>query len=387
MVVSVAHDYCTQRGGAERVALTLLQAFPDANLITSLHERDTTFARFQDFPIRTSDLQKYAALRRDPRHAFPFLASAWDRLTASEASAVVCSSSGWAHGVQVPPGVRKVVYCHNPARWLYQADDYLRDRSRVVASVARTLSPGLRRWDRRAAETADAYIANSSAVAARVKEVYGIDATVVNPPSALDPTGSQDPVAGIEPGFLLSVGRGRGYKHIDVVAEAVSRYGKAHLVVVGGYDGVEALPHVTRLTDVSDDQLRWLYSHAAAVVSLSHEDFGLTPVEGFGFGTPAVLLRGGGFLDSMVEGVTGTFAEEPTKEAFIEALERLPGSYDTEGILLHARNFSTAAFQQTMRDLVVGTSAPRTAAEEIRIPFPRPGEQQPAVARPQQPQP
>ena len=96
MVVSIAHDYCTQRGGAERVALTLLQAFPEAELITSLHAGEHTFAGFGDYAVRTSHLQRYSAFRRDPRHAFPFLAAAWDRMHASEASAVVCSSSGSA---------------------------------------------------------------------------------------------------------------------------------------------------------------------------------------------------------------------------------------------------------------------------------------------------
>ncbi|WP_432476749.1 glycosyltransferase [Nocardioides sp. GXQ0305] len=354
MRVSVAHDYCTQRGGAERVALTLLEAFPGSELLTSLHEPDSTFSGFGDHHVRTSHLQRYGALRQDPRRAFPLLAGAWDRMVVDDVSAVVCSSSGWSHGVRIAPGVRKVVYCHNPARWLYQADDYFHDRSRHVRLAARSLSPRLRRWDRRAAETADLYIANSTTVAGRIKAVYGIDAVVVNPPSALDPADPQEAVEGIEPGFLLSVGRGRGYKHIDVVAEAVSRYGKARLVVVGGYDGVEALPHVTRLEDITDAELRWLYANAAAVVSLSHEDFGLTPVEGFGFGTPAVLLRGGGFLDSMVEGVTGVFAEAPTGTAFIEALEQLPGSYDPVRIRRHALNYTTSTFQHTIAGLLAG---------------------------------
>jgi len=360
--VSVAHDYCTQRGGAERVALTLLEAFPRAELVTALHEPGSTFAGFADHDVRTSHLQRSKILRSDPRRAFPFLAQAWNRLDAPDATAVVCSSSGWAHGLRVPPGVRKVVYCHNPARWLYQAQDYLGDRSRPVAAVARSLAPRLRRWDRAAAETADLYIANSTTVAGRIKAAYGIDAVVVNPPSALDPAGRQQPVPGIEPGFLLSVGRGRGYKHIDIVAESVSRYGKDRLVVVGGYDGVEQLPNVTRLEGISDDELRWCYANAAAVVSLSHEDFGLTPVEGFGFGTPAVLLRGGGFLDSMVEGVTGTFAEAATGEALIEALERLPESYDAAAVRRHALGYTPAAFQETMRRAVVGDSVHPPAA-------------------------
>lgn len=358
MSVTVAHDYCTQRGGAERVALTLLGAFPGSELVTALHEPERTFAEFGQHSVRTSSLQRVAALRRDPRRAFPLLDRAWDRLSVGESEAVVCSSSGWAHGIRVPEGVRKVVYCHNPARWLYQADDYLMDRSAVVAMAAGVLAPHLRRWDRRAAATADLYVANSTVVARRIRATYGIDAVVVHPPGALDPDDPQEPVPGVEPGFLLSVGRGRGYKHTDVVAEAVSRYGRARLVVVGGYDGVERLRHVTRLERVSDAQLRWLYAHARAVVSLSHEDFGLTPVEGFAFGTPAVLLRAGGFLDSMVEGVTGVFASSPTQMAFIEALERLPDRMDTDAIRRHARRFSAASFQAVMRGLALGEEQP-----------------------------
>jgi glycosyltransferase involved in cell wall biosynthesis len=263
--------------------------------------------------------------------------------------------------------VPKVVYCHNPARWLYQPEDYFSDRSRAVATVVRGVAPSLREWDRRAAESATLYVANSSVVAQRIKAVYDIDALVVNPPSTLDPSGPQEPVPGVEPGFLLTVGRGRGYKNTDVVARAVARHGTAHLVVVGGYDGVEAHPHVTRLENVSDAELRWLYAHARAVVSLSREDFGLTPVEGFGFGTPAVLVRGGGFLDSMVEGVTGTFAEAATETALIEALERLPGSYQVDGILRHARNFSVAAFQRKVRGLVAALTT-ASPVDDLRVP-------------------
>ena len=37
---------------------------------------------------------------------------------------------------------------------------------------------------------------------------------------------------------------------------------------------------------MSDAQLRWLYANCKAVVSASHEDFGLTPLEGNLFGKP-----------------------------------------------------------------------------------------------------
>ena len=43
MRVSVVHDYVTQRGGAERVVLAMLEAFPRAPLYTSLYEPERTF--------------------------------------------------------------------------------------------------------------------------------------------------------------------------------------------------------------------------------------------------------------------------------------------------------------------------------------------------------
>ena len=47
-----------------------------------------------------------------------------------DADVTVVSTSGWAHGFDVRG--RSLVYCHNPARWLYQTDDYLGDASPVA---------------------------------------------------------------------------------------------------------------------------------------------------------------------------------------------------------------------------------------------------------------
>ncbi len=43
MRVALVHDYLTQRGGAERVLLSMLKAFPGAPLYTSLYEPDATY--------------------------------------------------------------------------------------------------------------------------------------------------------------------------------------------------------------------------------------------------------------------------------------------------------------------------------------------------------
>ena len=41
--VAIAHDYLTQRGGAERVVLSLMRAFPGAPVHTTLYDPDGTY--------------------------------------------------------------------------------------------------------------------------------------------------------------------------------------------------------------------------------------------------------------------------------------------------------------------------------------------------------
>src|ERR1700712_4590589 len=75
--VAVVHDYLTQRGGAERVALSMLRAFPGARLVTSIYAPNQTFAEFGLYDVETLPLNRFAAFRKDPRRAMPLLARAF----------------------------------------------------------------------------------------------------------------------------------------------------------------------------------------------------------------------------------------------------------------------------------------------------------------------
>lgn len=130
----------------------------------------------------------------------------------------------------------------------------------------------------------------------------------------------------------------------------------AHLphqrLVTVGSGPAATIGNVQHLGHVSDEELRWLYGSARAVVSAAYEDFGLSPLEGFCFGTPAVLLRAGGFLDTMVEGLTGVFFERAEPWAIAAAIGQLPAQPDRSAIKAHAANFSDEVFQQRMRAVV-----------------------------------
>ena len=349
--VVIVHDYATQRGGAERVALDLLRAFPGARLVTSCWDPQNTYPEFSRYEVETLWLDRVASLRRDPRRAFPFLASAFSQHVIADADIVICSSSGWAHRVQTK--APKIVYCHNPARWLYQPHDYFAGvptwmRARFVDS-----SRSLRCSDAMAAHGAARYVVNSSAVAGRVRSAYGIESRVVPPARGLTPDGPMQPIPGIEPGFLLTISRPRNYKHTDAVCEAVASLPDERLVVVGG-SRTRAWPlGVTAVNQLSDAELRWLYANATGLVAVAYEDFGLTPVEAQAFGLPAVALRAGGYLDSCVENLTAVLVDAPTPAHVAGGIRALHArTWDADAIKQCGERYSTPVFAARMHHIV-----------------------------------
>jgi glycosyltransferase involved in cell wall biosynthesis len=353
MRVVVAHDYLTQRGGAERVVLAMMHAFPAAPVYTSLYDDRATFPEFREVDVRTTWLERVPPLRRRHRLALPLLAPAFGHAVV-DADVVVCSSSGWAHGIHATG--RKIVYCHTPARWLYDGQRYLGGRRGAGWAALSVMRPYLRRWDRRAAESAARYLANSTVVRERIRLVYGIDAEVLPPPPTLRPGDPRESL-GLEPGFFLCVSRLLPYKNVDAVLRACED--RAHRVVVVGTGPEErrlralAPAGALLLGAVTDAQLRWLYANCTAVLAASYEDYGLTPLEAAAFGKPAVALRAGGFLDTVAEDVTGVFFDLPAPEAIGRALRCCAERpWDESALRAHAESFSEARFCRRLREIV-----------------------------------
>lgn len=359
--IAIAHDYLTQKGGAERVVLALHRMWPDAPIYTTFYDPEGTFPEFKDAHIVTSPLNRVGLLRKDPRRALPLLPLASSLMHVKESVAVV-STSGWAHGFRYDGTT--LVYCHTPARWVYLLDDYLGEggRNSIKGRIARVLRPGLQMWDRAAVRRRSRYVANSTVVKKRIEDVYGLEGVdLVFPPHSVSTDGPQEPIPGAErlaeDGFLLSVARLMPYKHVDVAVEAAARAGRPLVVIGKGPEEARlramAGEDVVFGQDLTDAQLRWAYAHATALIAASHEDFGITPLEASAWGVPTVALRAGGYLDTIVEGVNGVFVEEPTVDAMAAGVERmLAADWDRDAMRGHADRFSEEAFARQIRALV-----------------------------------
>ena len=278
---------------------------------------------------------------------------------------------------------RKIVYCYTPARWLYQTDRYLGRPDQtggaghaVKRRVLESLRPRLERWDRAAAASAHRYLVVSSAVAGAVRDLYGIEPTILPPPPAIDGVGPQQPVAGLEPGFWLCVSRLLPYKNVDAIVEAARGRADTRLVVVG--DGPErsrldALGGrgVTFLGKVPDAQLRWCYANRRALIAASYEDFGLTPLEAAALGRPSVALRAGGFLDTIVEGQTGVLFDAPDSKHLSAAMDELdsqnwPAEYSSLRRSFSPRSTSPTAFAKSWQRKPPPADPYRRPPEKVR---------------------
>lgn len=352
--LAIAHDYVTQRGGAEKVVLALHRAFPDAPLYTTLYEQRSSYPEFSDVDIRTSWLNKLGIFRRNHRLALPFLPLAAQSLTVP-AQCTIASSSGWAHGFAARGA--KVVYCYSPARWLYQTDAYLGADRGLRRVMLLALRPWMKRWDRRKARTATTYFAISTVVQERIRETYGIESEVLPAPHSVDVDAPQEPVLfdGFpDEGFYLCISRLLPYKNVDKVIDAFRELGKPLVVVGSGPEErrlAEMAPSNVRMAKgLTDAQIRWLYARSAAVVSASYEDFGLTPIEAATFGKSAIVLRWGGFLDTIVEGETGVYFDVPEASAIAQAVRvHAETTWDSARLTEHAKTFSEENFARRLR--------------------------------------
>lgn len=343
----------------------MLKAYPGAPLYTALYEPEATFPEFADHDVRPLWTNRIGALRRDHRRGLLLYPLAFSGLRV-DAEMVLCSSSGFAHGVRTTG--RKVVYCYTPPRWLYdQAGTYLAAWPSPVAAVVRVTGPALRRWDRRAAATADAYVTSSTIVRERIRDAYGIDAEVIPPPGSSMGGGAQKP----KPGFMLCVSRLLTYKNVDAVVEAFERLADVRLVVVGQGPELKRLkamagPNVSLLGGVSDLDLHWLYVNCAGVVSSSYEDFGLTAIEAATYGKPSAVLQYGGFLDTVVAGETGVFFDEPVPSDIASAVQELVGrEWDSEPIRRQAERFTESSFVDRL-GAAVGAMTSQDSKDAIR---------------------
>jgi glycosyltransferase involved in cell wall biosynthesis len=177
----------------------------------------------------------------------------------------------------------------------------------------------------------------------------------------LDVSSAGKAIEGLMPGFWLAAGRSRGYKNVHILTDGVLLAPSERLVVTGDVPLADrrSSERVWYVGIVSESELRWLYSNCKGVISVAFEDFGLTPVEGYAFGAPALCLRAGGFLDTIQEGVTGQYIEAPTPQSVAVAVREFTARFNVADLKAAADIYAPERFRAAITAEVRRHTSPK----------------------------
>ena len=370
MKVALVHDYLIEYGGAERTLEAIHELYPDAPIYTSLFDEEKFKVQSSKFKsaVKSSKLQRLPLVSKFSKTFTFFYPLIFENLDLREYDVIISDGTIWSKGVLTTPEQLFIFYCHTPPRWLWGLPGET-DRRRLwyLKPILKPLDNGLRIWDFESAQRPDYIIANSKTVAKRIKKFWRREATVIYPPVelgtrhwALGNSDKKDSSAYslVPNAYFLVVSRLSAYKNVDLAIEACSQL-NLPLVVVGAGREEKRLkklagPTVKLLKFVKDLELFKLYKNCKALIhSVSDEDFGIAPVEAMSFGKPVIALRSGGVQETVIEGKTGIFFNEPTVESLVEVLCHFDtAQYHSEDCRRQAQKFSKGRFQKELREFV-----------------------------------
>lgn len=367
MRTAVVHDWLNGMRGGENVLEEILAIVPDPTIFTLFHVPGSVSREIERFPIRSSFLNRLPFSRRRYREYLPLFPRAVESFDLSGFDLVVSSSHCVAKGARAPEGVPHLCYCHTPVRYAWdQFDDYFPRATTRLFRLKKIVIDRLRAWDRATAGRPTRYLANSSAVAERIRRHYGRSSEVVAPPVDVEFFHGAEKTR--EP-FLLAVGSLVPYKRHEVAIEAARRLGRP-LVLVG--KGPEerrlralASPSVQFVADLDRESLRDLYRRCFAFVQPGEEDFGISLVEAAACGAPAAALSRGGARDTVSDGVSGVLYAEPGAEGLVQAIGAITGRrFDYTAVRAAALPFSRERFAREFAGAVAEVAGARAPREE-----------------------
>ena len=354
MCLALVHDWLNQMGGAEDVLETLVEMFPGAPIYTSVYWREGMPPAYRAWDVRTTWTDHLPGIYRHHQPYLPLYPLAFARTNLSSYDVVLSNKSGFCHGVQTGAAVH-VCYCLAPTRYVWDFDAYAA-REAIPAIVKAALRPMialLRRWDYRAAQRVDHFVAISQEVRARIRRYYGRESAIIHPPvdtARFQPATTHDD-------YYLIVSRLIPYKRIDLAVRAFNQLGLPLVIAGAGRDreALEALagPTITFLGRVPDEDLPGLFARCQAYVLPGMEDFCITPVQAQASGRPVVAYGTGGALDTVVGGETGIFFHEPTPEALAAAVRAFaPNELHPRACRANAERFAVRVFKEKLGQFI-----------------------------------
>lgn len=348
MKIALVHDYLNQYGGAERVLEALLEIYPDADLFTLIYDSRQMPAKLSKKRIRRSFLNKFPFSKFYYEYLLPLYPLAIESFDMRGYDLIISNSSAWAKGIITTVNSCHITYCLNPMRFAYDSYYPLINKKGIISKGLAAVLHYIRLWDEISAKRPDKYITISETVKRRVIKYYGIDSEIVHPPVDNDffvpaPDKRQEQ-------YYLIVSRLKPYKQIELAIEAFN-FLKKPLIIIGDgshYNYLKGMAkrNIQFIRDADDLKLLSYYQRCKAVIFPQIEDFGIVPLEAQACGKPVIAFKGGGAVETVIDGKTGILFSPQTAHSLINAIEKFETlKFDSKEIRDHAKQFSKDIFK------------------------------------------
>ena len=353
--VAIVHDWLHTYRGGERVLEAICELFPKADIFTLFHRPGKLGDIISSHQIHTSFLNGLPGIEKYYRYLLPLFPLAAERMDLTPYDLVISSSHCVAKGIIPRPDAKHISYCYTPMRYVW--DGY---REYFAKSTLEPLiypfAHYLRQWDVSSSHRVDRFVCLSAYVQKRIEKYYRRPSDIVFPFAALD----RFSVGNQQKDYYLIVSALTPYKRVDLAIEACNQLNRK-LIVVGQGPEEKRLKQmagktISFLNNTSNSELPKLYQESRALLFPGLEDFGITPVESMASGRPVIAFGRGGVTETVIEGKTGLFFDEPSPSSLKEAIvdfERMEKAFDAKACRTQAEKFSRQRFQKEFGEIIL----------------------------------
>lgn len=355
MKIAIIYDSIESPGGGERITLILADAL-NADVITTDVRKEI---------IGGMDFKKVRVVSLGPCIKVPL----FKQISAS-LKFVLCNCSdrydffifcgNWAYYAS-KKHKPNMWYCLTPTRPFYDLySTFLKRQPPIKREIFRLWVNVHRAISNYYVSHVENIVTISKNVQKRVKIYLGRDSKVIYPP--IDTSLYKFIKYG---DFWLSVNRLYPEKRIELQIEAFRSLKDEKLVIVGGYSKGDNIPsylnklfknlpkNVKVLGEVVDKKtLTELYGKCKGFIATAlDEDFGMSPLEAMSAGKPVVAVREGGFLESVINGITGKFVRPQPSDIVkaVKEISAMPERY-RKACEERAKEFDTSRFIREIKE-------------------------------------
>ncbi len=354
MKIAILHDYFGVMGGGERLIMNLANALK-ADIYTGFIDRNNTFdwlkkrnvteiARKMPAGIRTVYLMEKFKSFKDFKEDYDFFIF----------SGTMCISAVHNHP--------NLLYLHTPPRHMYDLRNWFYKNSSLLGRIGlRILHWYLYPRDQKYMKQFDVICPNSENVENRVRKFY--DDKLYKKCKVVYTGIETKKFYSKSSEFFLSTSRLDTLKRIDVIIDAFKEMPDETLYITSTGPEEKRLKaladghrNIKFLGSVSDEQLLDLYARCKATISANiDEDLGLSAIECQAAGKPAIVVREGGFVETVIENKTGLFFE-PNEQSLAETINRFNKMIWNKNLIMkNAKNYDIGVFVKKIKNIIKET--------------------------------